>query len=482
MTDDLTRELNDLIPELDASTVLDGAARKRRRTRRRTAVLASALAVAVFTPLVVGLGTVMRSTPQPASSTVPPLGPTEESPWEGVEYTVEDTELLHPGVELMTPECQAVMAASIQPDRVPTEGLPDGATRVWLCGELGVADGVKQWIGPRTPIVTHTADVVAAINALQVGVEAEQCYDKDNRRYRMVVEYADARHVIDAHIGHCDSVGGTRNGAKQLLEDLKGWFSAEREQGTSPPAPPPCPATGLGDQDSVYPLFPVFAPGIAQGVACGRFNDGAVVHVQELSPEILTALRDAQWELSAEDAPWIDKRGYLAVANEFGDTLLIFRTPAGDLWMQQHGLTWSPDPDTAARLKELFAGLGAGTVNSHPCHNVPYTLDVEDSDIVSVHICGEFPLPSGDLAGWGSYTLPDGLARQVTEAFAAQATSGAVEPPFLSHHLLLVDSKGTGLILFPGPDHTLVDPLNKRVWQVPDHLRLPLEGRGLIFP
>ena len=74
------------------------------------------------------------------------------------------------------------------------------------------------------------------------------------------------------------------------------------------------------------------------------------------------------------------------------------------------------------------------------------------------------------------------VTQQVTEAFAAQATSGAVEPPFLSHHLLLVDSKGTGLILFPGPDHTLVDPLNKRVWQVPDHLRLPLEGRGLIFP
>ena len=74
------------------------------------------------------------------------------------------------------------------------------------------------------------------------------------------------------------------------------------------------------------------------------------------------------------------------------------------------------------------------------------------------------------------------IGESVERATSAQATSGAVEPPFLSHHLLLVDSKGTGLILFPGPDHTLVDPLNKRVWQVPDHLRLPLEGRGLIFP
>lgn len=489
MTDDLTRDLDALVPELDASTVLDGAARKRRRTRRRTAALAGALAIAVLTPVMMGLGSVMRSSPQPASSHSGTSAPEPDA--RGM-YDISDLmedQAFHPGLELMTPECQEAMAAAVHPERVPLDGLPDGATRVWLCGELET-DGIRQWIGPRTPLTGHAVDAVAAINALPAGSsEAEECYGADSRRYRMVVEYATSRHVIDAHIGHCDSVGGTRSGAKELLKDLRGWFSVEREQATDVPEPPGCAFLDPYHQGQTYPLFPIAASEITRGLACGRFNNGEAEVADELSEEIVTALRDAPWHLSEDSQPLIDNRGLLVVENRHGEVLTVFRTPEGRLWIPQQGLTWTPDPIIAERLKDLFAELGHGVINANPCLNTAYSGDVDDSDIVAIHICAEFPWVPEGWPGLGSYTLPDGLTRKITEVFPAQAVPGQqddLRPEDLvvagAPHLLLVDSKGVGLLLLPGSDNTLVDPLNNRSWRVPDHLRIPLEGRGLLFP
>lgn len=48
--------------------------------------------------------------------------------------------------------------------------------------------------------------------------------------------------------------------------------------------------------------------------------------------------------------------------------------------------------------------------------------------------------------------------------------------------LLLVDSSRVGLVVVPGPDHTLVDIHGERTWQVPEHLVVRLAARGLSFP
>ena len=77
---------------------------------------------------------------------------------------------------------------------------------------------------------------------------------------------------------------------------------------------------------------------------------------------------------------------------------------------------------------------------------------------------------------------------QILEVFPAQAAPAVqndLEPEDQVMndvpYLLLVDSKGVGLLLFPGADNTLFDPLNKRIRNVPDRLRLSLNARGLIF-
>ncbi|MDO5067530.1 MAG: hypothetical protein Q4D96_09655 [Propionibacteriaceae bacterium] len=484
MTDDLTRDLNELIPELDASTVLDGAARKRRRARRRATVVAGTLVVALFTPVVLGLGTVMRSTPQPASSPTVDPDVSETLSSEYAEYTLED-ETGHPAEELMPWECQHVMHPSVQPRRIPAEGLPDGATRVWLCGELG-ANGDRPWYGPRTPL-TNAAEVVAAVNALPAGsTAAEQCHGTSSRRYRMVLEYPDGSRIIDAHTGHCDSVGGTRTGAKELLEQFKAWFTTARAQETATTPELPCVLSLWNAQEQSYPLFPIFAPDVTRGVTCGRFMGGEARSVEPLPDDILAALRDAPWQWQEDHGEtWIDHRGHIVVGNQHGELLMIFRTPEGKLWMPQHNFAFTPDPDLAARLKELFDQLGNGVVLASPCQNTAYSNDVDDGDIVAIHVCSNFPWARSELE---AYTLPSGLARRVADAFHAQALPAEQHIPNSeelvltgSPALLLVDSKGVGLLLFPGPDNTLTDPLRKRTWQVPDELRIPLEARGLVF-
>lgn len=473
MNDDLSRDLSSLAPELDASMLLDGASRKRRRARRRTTALAATLAVVILTSLGAGLGSVLRSSPpQPAASSnsddpqVYPSDIVQEQPGEH-----------HPAWELMSSECQE--ALSVAPgdlDRTPAGGLPQGVSTVWLCGELGTAEGA--WIGPRAPLVTHAAEAVAAINALPVA--EEQCSEPDAHRYRMVVDYPDRRHVLDAQLSSCGGVGETKVGGEQLLTRLKALFVEERRTGSGTRTPVVCP--GSGPVEDGHPLFPVTGAEITQGVFCAFIEHDRTAQ-REVPVELLTSLRDAPWEPVDDQEPWPDLRGFLAVADEFGDTVFIFRTVTGELRLQGD-LGWRPDARTAAQIGELFDDVAWEDMTA-PCHTTQHTAETEVNDIVGVHICTRPRAISddGSAVGYQDYSLPFGLAQRVVAEFndnAVPGTSG--HDANTSTVLLLVDSEGRGIPLSPGPDHTLIDTVNNRTWQISDHLRLSLTARGLHFP
>lgn len=484
MNDDLRHELEALIPELEASTLLDGAARKRERSRRAIASGAAVLAALVLIPIVTGIGAWPRSTPANQVTSPEETQLPEPVSEETLHVPLDTLMLLHPGRFLMSEPCQEAMASNLNRVEIPAEGLPSGATRVWLCGEI--SDDEKRWMGPREPLVARVGEAVAAINALPV--KRESCHGQPGERYAVVVEYPEGARVVEAYSLLCSSVGGTRSGGPELLRQLVGMFEAERaERGESPVDPPTCeldPWYG-GWFTGFHPLLPMDVADVTSGTLCGVTTDSdGTYRATEVPPEIITAIREGTWEIAPEPVG-LDTRGALLLTNRYGDVLAAHRTPRGELRMDVGGAQWTPDPATAERLQALFSTLQGGIPGvDDACHGTSISGDADVTAIVSAHVCGYRALP-GDASGWMDYTLPQDLTREVAEAFRTQAAPGVPEGVDAADDLpmlLLVDSVGVGLVLVPGPNHTLNDIHGERTWQVPEHLVLRLEARGLSFP
>lgn len=497
MNDDLRHELEALIPELEASTLLDGAARKRERSRRLMAAGAAALAALALIPVVTGIGSWSRSTPATqvtrAEETQPP-GPESERtirvpiPEPVVEETRHDSldmaTILHPGGFLMSEPCQEAMGSNLNRIEIPAEGLPEGAARVWLCGEI--SSDAKRWMGPREPLVARAGEATAAINALPV--KRESCHGQPGERYAVVLEYPQGTRVVEAYSLLCSSVGGTRSGGPELLRQLVAMFEAERaERGESPVVPPTCdlnPWYG-GWFMGFHPLLPMDVTDVTSGTLCGvtADSDGGY-RATEIPAEIITAIREGNW-VPAPTTEVLDSRGALLLANRFGDVIPVHRTARGELQLVVGERQWTPDPATAEWLRTRFRSFWGGIPGVvDACHGTPVSVDVDVTAIVSAHVCGDKVYNDG-TSGWGAYTLPQDLTHDVAEGFRTQAVPGAseaLEATLERTALLLVDSSGVGLVLVPGPDHTLVDIHGERTWQVPEHLVVRLAARGLSFP
>ena len=125
------------------------AANARSRARHRRMGVAAAAVVAVVgmaTPLALQLTappSVVLATPSPTPAATPLVPDPCRDPLTGAESLVGDD-------------------------------LPDGATRVWLCGRSDTGSELEL-VGAPDPLVAHAQDAVAAFNALEKSVGVLDC-------------------------------------------------------------------------------------------------------------------------------------------------------------------------------------------------------------------------------------------------------------------------------------------------------------------
>lgn len=346
MTDDLNRKLENLAPDLATDNLLAGAKRKRNRGR----VLGSSLAIAVVAtatfPVVHAV-----NTSRPQQIAAPPTTVTAASAY-GTPNRSPQPDVV---VTLPAEDTPRICAEALQmrtTDRLPTDGIPENAANVWLCGDpsgsgtLGLAD----------PLAKRAGQAVKAINALRRAEENAMCTLEGGLTYRLAVEYPDGTiRTFDGQTTGCKTFGGTRVGADELLAKLQGLWQQERAE-TKPTA------TGGFCQVALTgaPLRPVwdFQPEAATtGYACGWAAENNVIAVKEvaLPDDLLRALVDAEWEPN-ELVPATEGVLTMVLQNQYGDPLGVYQGDDGVLAIPGVG-TWKPDAATIALIGQAFSGL-----------------------------------------------------------------------------------------------------------------------------
>lgn len=378
--------LRDGVPPRPSSRGWAASARNRAR-RRRTGIAAAAVVavVGMATPLALQLTappSVVLATPSPAPATTPLVPDACRDPLTGADPLVDDE-------------------------------LPDGATRVWLCGRTDTGSELEL-VGMPDPLVAQAGEAVEAFNALEKSVGVLDCMPNP-LDYTVVLEYGDGVHraVRIAGCGDLRDVTSTfdvfRADGAGYLSTLRDLWQAEREQTGFT-------FSGTGSLCSSAPASvhrPLDPADLSRAVTCRA--DGSVVELDDgLTAELLAALREGS-ELSATDERQEIPLPDLVLLTATGDPVSLHRDRdrgPGIYWWDDGSQRrfWGPlEPSLEARIVEV-QGVGGGPV---PVPTpTPVVLPDERGEGLVSTVCDD--IQTGTLAAEelpGTENLPDGAAR-----------------------------------------------------------------------
>ena len=308
------------------------AHRRRRRTRALTGGAALAIVAAIAVPLGLTMGGASKqvvATPAPTPS-----------------HTATTTPMpLEPDV------CREADGSYRAVTSLPEGRLPDGATRVWLCG--GPSDlFAPEFVGAPEPLTQGVVEALAAFNAVASQSGVVDCPANSNLTFITVYDYPDgSQHVVRGSLG-CDTVFSLdrhRADARDYLDTLRRLWNAQRSDlETSFTANVAlCPA--------LTSVLGVELSGMTRAYACGPVDGGAPVQIP-LSDDLV---KEMVAELSAQDFDGGPQPGItweapsLVFLSKAGDPYTILGTPDGYYWYDPEpgGMNlWRPSPPLAARI------------------------------------------------------------------------------------------------------------------------------------
>jgi len=286
--------------------------------------------------------------------------------------------------------------------------LPDGATRVWLCGRSDTGSELEL-VGAPDPLVAHAQDAVAAFNALERSEGVLDCMPNP-LDYTVVVEYGDGVHraVRIAGCGDLRDATGMfdifRADGAGYLNTLRELWKAEREESGFQ-------FTGAALCDSSYAsvLRPLELDGLTRAVAC-RADGSAVELDAELTADLLAALQSGD-ALASTEVGWEAPLPALVLLTPTGDPVSLHRNDA-TYWWDDGTARWMWGPlDVALEARIVEAqGVDGGPVPSPS--PTPVVLPDERGDGLVSQVCDD--IQTGALAAEelpSTENLPDGAAR-----------------------------------------------------------------------
>lgn len=323
-----------------------------------------------------------------------------------------------PSVVLATPSpAPAVTALVPDPCRDPLAGaaplvdddLPDGATRVWLCGRSDTASELEL-VGMPDPLVARAGDAVEAFNALEKSVGVLDCMPNP-LDYSVVVEYADGVHRV-VRIAGC---GDLRDGAEMFevfRADGAGYLAQLRDLWAEERAETGFTYAGADVCDSSYAsvLRPLILGDLTRVVACR--TDGSAVELDAgLTADVLAALQSGE-VLAMTDVAWEAPLPDLVMLTPTGDPISLRRDDGAVYWWDDGTSRWMWGPLEPELEKRI---VDAQRVDGEPLPSptqTPVVLPDERGDGLVSQVCDDVQtrvLAAEELPG--TENLPTGAAR-----------------------------------------------------------------------
>lgn len=315
-------------------TVRRAHRRRRRRSRALTGGAALVIVAAIAVPLGLSIGGTMKQVVATPAATPSHTATTSPMP-------------LEPDV------CRGADGSYRAVTSLPDGRLPDGATRVWLCG--GPSElFAPEFVGAPEPLSQGVAEAVAAFNAVASESGTVDCSPNSNLTFTTIYDYPDgSQQVVRGSLG-CDtlfSLDRHRSDARDYLDTLRRLWNAQRSDlDTSFTANVAvCPALSS--------VMGVELSGMARGYACGPVDGGVPVQIP-LSDDLV---KEMVAELSAQDFNGGPEPGItweapsLVFLSKAGDPYTILGTPDGYYWYDPEpgGMNqWRPSAQLAARIWE----------------------------------------------------------------------------------------------------------------------------------
>ncbi|MHA6510674.1 hypothetical protein [Tessaracoccus sp. Y1736] len=373
--------LRDGVPPRPSARGWAAAARNRARKRRMGVAAAAVVAVVgMATPLALQLTappSVVLATPEPTAAATPLVPDPCRDPLTGAEPLVDGD-------------------------------LPDGATRVWLCGRSDTGSELEL-VGAPDPLVAHAQDAVAAFNALERSEGVLDCMPNP-LDYTVVVEYGDGVHRA-VRIAGCGDLRDATDMFDIFRADGAGYLSTLRELWKAEREESGFQFTGAALCDSSYAsvLRPLELDGLTRAVAC-RADGSAVELDSELTADLLAALQSGD-ALASTEVGWQAPLPALVLLTPTGDPVSLHRNDA-TYWWDDGTARWMWGPlDVALEARIVEAqGVDGGPVPSPS--PTPVVLPDERGDGLVSTVCDD--IQTGTLAAEelpGTENLPDGAAR-----------------------------------------------------------------------
>lgn len=308
------------------------AHRRRRRSRAPTGGSALVIVAAIAVPLGLSMGGTMKQVVATPAATPSHTAPTSRIP-------------LEPDV------CRDADGSYRGVTSLPDGRLPDGATRVWLCG--GPSElFAPEFVGAPEPLSQGVAEAVAAFNAVASESGTVDCSPNSNLTFTTIYDYPDgSQQVVRGSLG-CDtlfSLNRHRSDARDYLDTLRRLWNTQRS-GLD---------TSFTAKVAVCPAFSsvlgVDLSGMARAYAYGPVDGGAPVQIP-LSDDVV---KEMVAELSAQDFNGGREQGItweapsLVFLSKAGDPYTILGTPDGYYWYDPEpgGMNqWRPSAQLAARI------------------------------------------------------------------------------------------------------------------------------------
>jgi hypothetical protein len=348
MNERLTDDLLGLVPDRpDPSAWGPNVRRRSGRRRALTGGVAAALVIGVAVAVSTTLGGAGPDVAVPGSPSPSPTmtGPASSEPDPTTEpphpHPSPSDDVAEP-VGLLSGVCAALRESRFTFSAPPSEGLPTGATRVWLCGDPESTFAGEGQVGPREPLTADLDRVADAYNRLPAADTSQGCDGDAGLVYRVVVEYPDRRIAFTGEAAGCRTVGDRRGGTEFVGELLSMW-RAQRE--TFSPVfdgadgicatPESLRQDLLGEHGSFF--VDVAREDVTRGAVCGVSPDGHRLRVTgdaALPDEVVADLATAQLAPAPVGADPAVGESFVVLLNAFGDPVAYLLGVDGGVWVR----------------------------------------------------------------------------------------------------------------------------------------------------
>ena len=390
------------------------------------------------------------------------------------------------GSDLVPPPCTELRSAvgyEVPTQIIPDDGLPLGASAVWLCGEAGPPYDGR--LGAPEPLTTDVDGFVQKLNELPALPEEIACTAEYSLTYIFVVEYPHGTAVpLQGELHGCRTVAG-RTGGEEVWDEITTRWAAQREaQNIAYTGTPDLCVNSYrqreGIQNGLDSVWSTGGTDAVRGVVCGLPADATSYETEVLQrdlPDDLVADLAAAFTGEPVDGPgWGDALvPYLVLLNRYGDPTTVYLQPDGQAVAarsEQFPLT----EDLRARVLAETEGLRRERFAVIPevCATSYEDPRAEFADVVSGVVC----ISEDDVPELGP-ELPAELAVEIATRFDVEA--GPHNGSFRGHAVVLSDAKGGNIRLELAGDATaLADADTQRSWPIPEDILAELVQRG--FP